>query len=108
MERFLFYFVACSAVLFSGLQNVSAEDSQTPYPYQYSSMLETPHPAMAFYYQDGENTQMPSEMVGAPRGGRNVANYGMTRREIKSMPITDRPSRPGHFYGNTVRRRAGV
>ncbi len=27
------------------------------------------------------------------------------RRAIKSMHILDRPDRPGHFYGNTVRRR---
>jgi uncharacterized protein YraI len=27
-----------------------------------------------------------------------------TRVSIRSMPITQRPSRPGHFYGNTVRR----
>jgi len=28
----------------------------------------------------------------------------LTRREIRQMPITERPSRPGHFYGNAVRR----
>lgn len=27
------------------------------------------------------------------------------RSEIKAMPITERPNRVGHFYGNTVRRR---
>jgi len=27
------------------------------------------------------------------------------RQQIKSMHILDRPSRPGHFYGNTVWRR---
>jgi hypothetical protein len=26
------------------------------------------------------------------------------RQVIRSMPITSRPNRPGHFYGNTVRR----
>ncbi len=32
---------------------------------------------------------------------------GAQRREaIRSMHILDRPSRIGHFYGNTVRRRA--
>lgn len=31
---------------------------------------------------------------------------GYSRQEIKSMNILDRPYyRPGHFYGNTVRRR---
>ena len=33
---------------------------------------------------------------------------GYTRQEIRSMPMVSRPSRPGHFIGNTVRRRAGV
>ena len=28
----------------------------------------------------------------------------ISRQEIRQMPITQRPSRPGHFYGNTVRR----
>ena len=27
------------------------------------------------------------------------------RAAIRQMPITARPNRPGHFYGNTVRRR---
>jgi hypothetical protein len=27
-----------------------------------------------------------------------------SRAAIKSMPITERPNRVGHFYGNTVRR----
>jgi hypothetical protein len=31
----------------------------------------------------------------------------MSRRDIREMPIMQRPSRPGHFYGNTVRRRNG-
>lgn len=28
----------------------------------------------------------------------------LSRAEIRAMPIQERPSRPGHFYGNTVRR----
>jgi hypothetical protein len=35
------------------------------------------------------------------------ARTTLSREEIKSMPITERPSRVGHFYGNTVRRRTG-
>ena len=31
-------------------------------------------------------------------------NTSLTRSEIRSMPIEARPSRPGHFYGNAVRR----
>lgn len=28
----------------------------------------------------------------------------LSREQIRSLPITERPSRPGHVYGNTVRR----
>jgi hypothetical protein len=28
----------------------------------------------------------------------------LTRQEIRDKPILERPSRLGHFYGNTVRR----
>ena len=33
--------------------------------------------------------------------GRNPTN--LTPDQIKAMPITERPNRPGHVYGNTVR-----
>jgi len=36
---------------------------------------------------------------------RNNAN--LSREQIRSMPILERPSRPGHFYGNAVRRKNG-
>jgi hypothetical protein len=29
----------------------------------------------------------------------------MNRQEIRATPLLERPSRPGHFYGNAVRRR---
>ena len=29
----------------------------------------------------------------------------LSRQAIKQMPILERPSRPGHVYGNAVRRR---
>lgn len=29
---------------------------------------------------------------------------GMTPQQIESLPILERPDRPGHIYGNTVRR----
>ena len=33
------------------------------------------------------------------------ASYGhMTPQQIRQMPLLARPNRPGHFYGNTVRR----
>ena len=43
-------------------------------------------------------------MVGIPS---TVSAKSMSRREIREMPITARPSRPGHFYGNAVRRNTG-
>lgn len=39
-----------------------------------------------------------------PTAGRFVAQ-AMSRAEIRSMPLLERPDRPGHFYGNAVRRR---
>ncbi len=35
-----------------------------------------------------------------------VVTFGETREQIKSTPVTDRPNRPLHIYGNTVRRRS--
>lgn len=34
-----------------------------------------------------------------------VVTRALTRQQIRSMHILDRPNRPGHFYGNAVRRR---
>jgi hypothetical protein len=49
-------------------------------------------------------------LSGAPspaEGGRSgpVIARGEEREAIKSLDITERPDRLGHFYGNTVRRR---
>lgn len=33
-----------------------------------------------------------------------VSNASLTREQIRQMPLLERPNRPGHFYGNTVRR----
>jgi hypothetical protein len=33
----------------------------------------------------------------------SAAYSAAERAAIRSMPITQRPDRPGHFYGNTVR-----
>ena len=34
----------------------------------------------------------------------NLPSSGEARREtIRNMPLLQRPNRPGHFYGNTVR-----
>ena len=35
----------------------------------------------------------------------NTDNQSYPSNDYRAMNILDRPSRPGHFYGNTVRRR---
>lgn len=34
-----------------------------------------------------------------------IVTFGESREELRSTPITQRPSRPLHVYGNAVRRR---
>ncbi|MFM7206272.1 MAG: hypothetical protein ACKO4T_06365 [Planctomycetaceae bacterium] len=34
-----------------------------------------------------------------------VITFGETRQQIQSTPVLERPYRPLHVYGNTVRRR---
>lgn len=34
-----------------------------------------------------------------------IVTFGETRQQIQSTPILERPYRPLHVYGNTVRRR---
>jgi hypothetical protein len=45
-------------------------------------------------------------LVSAKDFDPRVITFGDTREQIKSTPVTDRPNRPLHVYGNTVRRRA--
>jgi hypothetical protein len=40
-----------------------------------------------------------------PKWQGNVIARGSERAKIESTPILERPYRPLHFYGNTVRRR---
>lgn len=37
-------------------------------------------------------------------GARTTAQ-NMSRNQIRSMPVLERPNRPMHIYGNAVRRR---
>lgn len=43
-------------------------------------------------------------MADGPGWSPVIIPTGQYRSEIKSMPIHERPYRPLHFYGNTVRR----
>jgi hypothetical protein len=47
----------------------------------------------------------PAEAAGAGFDPR-IVTFGDAREQIKSTPITQRPNRPLHVYGNTVRRRS--
>jgi hypothetical protein len=44
-------------------------------------------------------------LTGEPSWQNQVIARGAERERIESLPITDRPYRPLHFYGNSVRRR---
>jgi hypothetical protein len=46
----------------------------------------------------------PGEAAGTGFDPR-IVTFGESREQIKSTPITQRPYRPLHVYGNTVRRR---
>lgn len=46
----------------------------------------------------------PIRPTNEPTWSYGVVRVGEDRDAIKSMPITERPYRPLHFYGNTVRR----
>lgn len=57
----------------------------------------------------GGSAAVPADGVshGRPAGfDPRIVAFGEARTEIKSKPITQRPNRPLHVYGNTVRRRA--
>jgi len=51
-------------------------------------------------------TTVEAGMFGGCRGGgwAQVQAYIERERRIKQMPLLQRPDRPGHFFGNTVRR----
>ena len=34
----------------------------------------------------------------------NATGTNLSREEIRAMPLESRPNRPGHVYGNNVRR----
>lgn len=52
-------------------------------------------------------TLLASMAVAQESGRLPIVARGELRQEIKATPILERPNRPLHFYGNTVRRLAG-
>lgn len=52
-------------------------------------------------------TATASATTGTPTTAKADASAAKTdpsRQTIREMPLLERPNRPGHFYGNTVRR----
>ncbi|MDO4571109.1 MAG: hypothetical protein Q4D38_12040 [Planctomycetia bacterium] len=86
-------------LFFLALPQMKAEEvSYPPYApfngtYAFVTEQATPYDRVASYVATPNKTE---------------ARKGYTRQEIRSMPILQRPNRPGHFYGNTVRRRHGM
>ncbi len=50
------------------------------------------------------NRAVASKVEATEKMEKKVSPRALTRQEIRNMPILERPNRPGHFYGNTVRR----
>ena len=48
---------------------------------------------------------VPSAVASDAGFDPRVITFGESREQIKNTPITDRPYRPLHIYGNSVRRR---
>jgi hypothetical protein len=57
--------------------------------------------AIAILSLNAGDTSSASE----PSWQRNVIARGEEREKLQNTPILERPYRPLHFYGNTVRRR---
>ena len=55
--------------------------------------------------QTSGNSYRPQSQAYSPQ--RDGLPTLQQRRQLRAMPIEQRPNRPFHFYGNTVRRRLG-
>ena len=84
-----------------------------PYGVPYNSM---PYVNQPNYYGTPMNYYPAIGKQANPSVGNHVQDThmtptqirtGYTRGEIRAMPLTERPNRPGHFIGNTIRRRTG-
>ena len=98
-------FVMCGAMFISQTCFAAAPQSvpQVTPSTSYGPIAQTP--AYNFNYNNYSNYN--ANYNNYPSYGAQTRK-GYTRGEIRSMPITARPNRFGHFIGNTVRRRAGV
>jgi hypothetical protein len=48
---------------------------------------------------------IPADAAASTGFDPRIITFGETREQLQSTPILDRPYRPLHVYGNTVRRR---
>lgn len=58
------------------------------------------------FVEPGTSYQQPWYMYSVASTG-SMFGRAQERQDIRATPILDRPSRVGHFYGNTVRRANG-
>lgn len=78
-----------------------------PQPPMQPQVKRTPQPPMQPQVKRAPQPPMQPQAQKAQTVQKTQNPRALTRKEIRSMDILDRPNRPGHFYGNTVRRRHG-
>ncbi len=93
-------------------ENTQAERVQPNVPVATQATMpqrnkRAPQPPMQPQVKRAPQPPMPPQAQNVPTVQRTQNPRALTRKEIRSMDILDRPNRPGHFYGNTVRRRHG-
>jgi hypothetical protein len=91
MQRYFWIIWATVLILLSGLQFTSAAETAA-----------TTGAAATTVVQASTVNQTPTTYSN-PRV-YPASNAYLTRQQIRQMPLLMRPNRPGHFYGNTVRR----
>ncbi len=102
MKKFITSSVAALLVL-CGTMLISQAAAPESFPQANQSLpYGQPFQNTAYSYPAYGTQYMPQHVTSTQM------RTGYTRGEIRSMPITARPNRFGHFIGNTVRRRAGT
>ena len=76
------------------------------YPNYYNQYYRAQQQQYQPQYQQQYQQQYPQQP--RQRMTPTQRRTGYTKEEIRAMPLLERPNRPGHFIGNSIRRRAGV
>ena len=105
MKQFIHRVIAAPFVMFVFLTfaPICSAAAQDAFYYGYPSSYGVQTTQRMAYVNPPIGVQVPTHPM-TPTQMRT----GYTRSEIRAMPMVSRPNRPGHFIGNTVRRRAGV